>query len=119
MQRAYFDYDRSSLRSDSKSAVEANVGMMSKYSDMKIEVQGHADERGTTSYNMALGQRRANQVLRYMESNGIASTRLRAVSYGEERPSNPGMDESAFSANRRAEFKITYGGTDYTRGTTD
>ena len=119
MQRAYFDYDRSALRADSKSAVDANASMMSKYSDMKIEVQGHADERGTTTYNMALGQRRANQVVQYMESNGIASSRLRAVSYGEERPSNSGADEAAYSANRRAEFKITYGGTDYTRGTTD
>jgi len=119
MERAFFEYDRSDLRSDSKSAVDTNVSMMAKHSDMKIEVQGHADDRGTTQYNMALGQRRANQVLRYMESNGISSSRLRSVSYGEESPLSVGEDEGAWSQNRRAEFKITYGGTDYTRGTTN
>ena len=119
MQRAFFDYDRSDLRTDAKSSIDGNIGMMSKHADMKIEVQGHADERGTTQYNMALGQRRANQVLRYMESNGISSSRLRAVSYGEESPLSMGTDEDAWSQNRRAEFKITYGGTDYTKGSTN
>ena len=85
MQRAYFDYDRADLRSDARSAVDSNVSMLNSNSDIKIEVQGHADERGTTQYNMALGQRRANQVVRYMTNNGISSSRLRAVSYGEER----------------------------------
>jgi peptidoglycan-associated lipoprotein len=93
--------------------------MMSKHSSMKIEVQGHADERGTTQYNMALGQRRVNQVIRYMESNGISSSRLRAVSYGEESPLTMGTDDDAWSQNRRAEFKITFGGTDYTKGSTN
>ena len=93
--------------------------MMNKHSDMKVEIQGHADERGTTQYNMALGQRRANKVVKYMESNGISSSRLRAVSYGEERPLAMGNDDSAWSQNRRAEFKITFGGTSYTKGTTD
>ena len=119
MARAFFDYDQSSLRSDAQSAVSGNVSIMNKHSDMKIEVQGHADERGTTQYNMALGQRRANKVVKYMESNGISSSRLRAVSYGEERPLSMGNDESAWSQNRRAEFKITFGGTSYTKGTTD
>ena len=119
MQRAFFDYDRSDLRSDAKASVDGNIAMMSKHADMKIEVQGHADERGTTQYNMALGQRRANQVIRYMETNGIASSRLRAVSYGEESPLSMGDGEDAWSQNRRAEFKITYGGTDYTKGSTN
>jgi peptidoglycan-associated lipoprotein len=118
MQRAYFDYDRTELRSDARSAVDGNVSMLTSNSDIKIEVQGHADERGTTQYNMALGQRRANQVVRYMTNNGISSTRLRAVSYGEERPLSSGSDESSHSQNRRAEFKITFGGTSYTQGTT-
>ena len=103
---------------DAKSAVDGNVAIMNNHSDMKVEVQGHADERGTTQYNMALGQRRANAIVRYMTANGIAEARLRAVSYGEERPSVMGDTESAWDSNRRGEFKITYGGTDYTRGTT-
>ena len=68
---------------------------------------------------MALCQRRANQVIRYMESNGISASRLRAVSYGEESPLSMGADEDAWSQNRRAEFKITFGGTDYTKGSTN
>ena len=118
MQRAFFDYDRSDLRADAKTSIDGNVAMMSKHADMKIEVQGHADERGTTQYNMALAQRRANQVVRYMESNGISASRLRAVSYGEESPLSMSSDEEAWSQNRRAEFRITYGGTDYTKGST-
>jgi peptidoglycan-associated lipoprotein len=119
MQKAFFDYDRTDMRVDAKSAVDGNVSILNQHSDMKLEVQGHADERGTTQYNMALGQRRANSIIRYMTSNGIASSRLRAVSYGEERPSSSGADESSYSQNRRGEFKITFGGTDYTRGTTN
>ena len=119
MQRAFFDYDRSDLRSDAKALIDGNVAMMSKHAGMKVEVQGHADERGTTQYNMALGQRRANQVVRYMESNGISASRLRAVSYGEESPLSMGSDEDAWTQNRRAEFRITYGGTDYTKGSVE
>ena len=118
MQRAYFDYDRADLRSDARGAVDGNVSIMSQNNDVKIEVQGHADERGTTQYNMALGQRRANQVVTYMTNNGISSSRLRAVSYGEERPLSSGSDEASYSQNRRAEFKITYGGSQYIQGTT-
>ena len=118
MQRAYFDYDRAEIRSDARSAVDGNVSILNANSDVKIEIQGHADERGTTQYNMALGQRRANKVVQYMTNNGISSSRLRAVSYGEERPLSSGSDESSYSQNRRAEFKITYGGTQYVVGTT-
>ena len=103
----------------SMATVDTNVSMLNKHSDIKIEVQGHADERGTTQYNMALGQRRANKVVSYMKSNGISSSRLRAVSYGEERPLSVGSDEGAWSQNRRAEFKITFGGTAWTKGTTE
>jgi peptidoglycan-associated lipoprotein len=117
-QKAFFELDGSGLRLDAKSAVDGNVAIMNNHSSMKIEVQGHADERGTTQYNMALGQRRANSIVRYMSANGISEARLRAVSYGEERPTLMGGGEAVWDANRRGEFKITYGGTDYTRGTT-
>ena len=106
------------MRVDAKSSVDGNIRIMNNHSEMKIEVQGHADERGTTQYNLALGQRRANSIVRYMTANGIAEARLRAVSYGEERPSVQGNNEGAWDSNRRGEFRITYGGTDYTRGTT-
>lgn len=86
---------------------------------MKIEVQGHCDERGTTEYNMALGERRASAVRNYLTSNGIAGSRIKTVSYGKERPLSQGSDEGAWSQNRRAEFKVLSGGDAYVQGSTN
>jgi peptidoglycan-associated lipoprotein len=83
---------------------------MLEHSDIKIEVQGHADERGTTEYNLVLGQRRADAVVNYMVSKGVPGSRIRSVSYGEERPLDPATTEVAWAMNRRAEFRITYSG---------
>lgn len=106
--RVYFDLDSATLSGSAKSALDANVAIMSKRPDIKLEVQGHADERGTTDYNLALGQRRAQSVYRYMKSNGIAQSRVKVVSYGEERPLRNGSAESSWSQNRRCEFVITW-----------
>jgi peptidoglycan-associated lipoprotein len=111
-ERVFFDFDSSSLDDQSKSALKDNATIMSEHTDIKLEIQGHADERGTTDYNLALGQRRANAVLNFLSSNGVASSRLKVVSYGEERPLSEGHSETAWAQNRRAEFIITYKSAD-------
>lgn len=116
--KVFFDFDADGLDASSKAALDANAVLMKTHSDIKIEVQGHADERGTTEYNMALGQRRAEAVRQYMAQSGIAGTRLAVVSYGEERPASSGSYETAWAQNRRAEFRITWGDTTTVQGTT-
>jgi peptidoglycan-associated lipoprotein len=116
-EKVFFDFDSATLDESSKAALKDNVGIMGEHSDIKVEVQGHADERGTTDYNLALGQRRANAVLSFMNSNGVSGSRVKIVSYGEERPASEGHSESAWSQNRRCEFIITYGGGTEVKGT--
>jgi len=117
--KVYFDFDQADLDGSSKAALDENAKIMAQHSDLKLELQGHADERGTTGYNLALGQRRANTVMKYLVSQGVARSRLKVVSYGEERPVDGGHYETAWSKNRRAEFAITWGDTSGVRGTTD
>lgn len=108
--RVYFDFDSSELAPDAKAALDANVALLQKYPDVKIQIQGHADERGTTEYNMALGDRRANEVKSYLANQGVAPSRVTVISYGEEAPLDATGGESAWSVNRRAEFVVTWGG---------
>ena len=82
-------------------------------------MQGHTDERGTTDYNLALGDRRANAVKDYLVGAGIGPSRLTIVSYGEELPAASGSNERAWSQNRRAEFVVTWGGEGEVKGTTE
>jgi peptidoglycan-associated lipoprotein len=115
--RVFFELDQVGLDPSSKSALDENVRIMTEHPDIKVELQGHADERGTTDYNLALGQRRANAVRKYMVSTGVGSSRLKVVSYGEERPLSSGSNENAWSKNRRAEFVITWGESGNVHGT--
>jgi peptidoglycan-associated lipoprotein len=115
--KVYFDFDAAILNGDSKAALDANALIMQKYTDVKVEVQGNADERGTTDYNLALGQKRADAVVKYLQARGISSSRVKTVSYGEERPAVSGSSETAFAQNRRAEFVITYGAGAPVQGT--
>ena len=108
-QRVYFDFDSAALSDDSKSALVENAAIMQANADIRIELQGHADERGTTDYNLALGQRRADAVRRHLTAQGIAGSRITVVSYGEEKPLDSGSSEGAWTRNRRAEFRITWG----------
>jgi peptidoglycan-associated lipoprotein len=78
--------------------------------NLKIQISGHADERGSDEYNLALGNRRAAAAKRYLENKGIDGSRIDVVSYGEERPLNQGHDEAAYAQNRRDEFQVTAGG---------
>jgi len=110
LERVYYDYNASSLTSSARSALGTNVSVLKDHGDLKIEVQGHCDERGTTEYNQALGQRRAYSAKEYLVGQGVSPSRLTTVSYGEERPLERGGTESAWAKNRRAEFRITAGG---------
>ena len=102
----YFDYDKSDLTDDTRNTIRGNADWLKQNAKWKVVIEGHTDERGTIEYNLALGQRRADAVRDYMTSLGLAATRLRTVSYGEERPAQAGTGETAWGKNRRAEFKV-------------
>ena len=105
----YFDYDAADIRGDAKTALDQKLPILRANSGLQLRISGHADERGSDQYNDALGQRRAAEAKRYLTDNGIDAARISIVSYGEQRPSTTGADESAWSRNRRAEFEITAG----------
>ena len=100
---AYFDYDRSEIRSDMRDVLKKYAGMFKDSSNVTI-IGGHADERGSEEYNLALGERRAESVKRYLSALGVPSSSMKVVSYGEAKPAVVGHDESAWRWNRRAEF---------------
>ncbi len=79
----------------------------SKIGNSKVVIEGHCDERGTAEYNMALGQRRAQETKKYLVNLGIKESRIKTISYGEERPLDPGHNEDAWAKNRRAHFVVT------------
>ena len=108
-ERVYFELDSSRLSPDARAALDENITLLQQRPDLKVEVQGHADERGTTDYNLALGARRAETVRNYMTKLGVAPERVTVLSYGEERPAAQGQGETVWSKNRRAEFRVTQG----------
>ena len=103
----YFDFDRYNIRPDGAAIIQAKAAFMSHYPAVRAEIQGHCDERGTEVYNMALGDRRARAAHNYITSLGIDGSRLSTVSYGKERPIDPGHNEAAWARNRRAQLVIT------------
>ena len=98
----YFDFDKYDIRPGDAEILKENATLLTKYPNIKIQVEGHCDERGTVEYNLALGERRANSAKKYLISLGIASDRISAISYGKERPLDPGHNEEAWAKNRRA-----------------
>ncbi len=107
LQDAYFDYDASDLRDDARSALSANAEWLKRYPSIQILISGHADERGTSAYNLALGDSRANAARNYLESLGVSGGRVRTVSYGKERPFCADASEDCYQQNRRGHFVIT------------
>jgi peptidoglycan-associated lipoprotein len=105
-EKVHFETDSDALDSSGKAALEANAQILQNHPDLKVEVQGHADERGTIDYNLALGQRRAKSVVDYLTQQGVAPSRLPVVSYGEERPEDKRSGATAWAKNRRAEFRV-------------
>jgi len=98
----YFDFDTSSLSGSYSAMLDAHAKFLNANSDVKVLVEGHADERGTPEYNIALGERRAKAVVTYLENMGVSPSQLSVVSYGEEKPMVKSRTETAFAKNRRA-----------------
>ncbi len=102
----HFDFDKYDIRPQDAEILKENAALLKKYPKVKIQIEGHCDERGTNEYNMALGERRANSTKNYLISLGIPAERMTTISYGEERPVDPGHNEEAWAKNRRAHFII-------------
>jgi peptidoglycan-associated lipoprotein len=101
----YFDFDSFAIKEEFKPTLDAHAKVLVTNKGRKLTVEGHADERGGREYNLALGQKRAEAVVKSMALLGATETQVEAVSFGEERPANQGHDEAAWSKNRRAELK--------------
>jgi peptidoglycan-associated lipoprotein len=98
----YFAFDRSVLSPDDLASLEMHATFLRNNPDRSVVIEGHADERGTREYNLALGERRADAVRNFLMSAGVSSRQVETVSYGEERPEDPGHNEGAWQRNRRA-----------------
>jgi peptidoglycan-associated lipoprotein len=101
-----FEYDKYDLSARGREILADKAYFLKKYPASKVLIEGHCDERGTSEYNLALGERRANSAKQYLVHLGIAEGRISTISYGKERPADPGHNESAWSRNRRAHFVI-------------
>ena len=104
--RVFFDFDQYNIRADQRGTVEALAAWLDTNPSVTLTIEGHADERGTREYNLALGERRANSVRDYLVALGINPARLSTVSYGEERPAVLGSNDSAWAQNRRGVFAV-------------
>ena len=105
----YFDLDSEQLSTESQERLRTKAAILRANPSIQMRVEGHADERGSTEYNIALGQRRAESVRTFLSGYGITDARLSTISYGKERPAMEGSNETAWSRNRRAEFVLTSG----------
>jgi len=103
----FFDFDKYDIRPADTEILKGNSALLKKFPNVKIQIEGHCDERGTNEYNLALGERRANSTKKYLTSLGIAADRVSTISYGEEKPFDPAHNEEAWAKNRRAHFLIT------------
>ncbi len=104
LQPVYYDFDRSSIRSDARSALRKNAEWLKANPDEKIKIEGNCDERGSNEYNLALGQRRAASAKKYLVDSGISSRRISLISYGEEKPACRESNEDCWQENRRSDF---------------
>ncbi len=102
----YFEFDKSELSQDAMATLKSNASYVINNPGVNILVEGHCDERGTTEYNLALGQRRAVKVKEYYTRLGVAANRVATISYGEEKPVDSKSNEAAYAKNRRAETKV-------------
>jgi peptidoglycan-associated lipoprotein len=112
----FFDYDMSEIREDAATRLRAKVAILRASPQVQLRIEGHADERGSTEYNIALGTRRAEAVRQFLTGFGLTANRFEIVSFGEGRPLQQGSTEAAWSRNRRGEFVITAGNNAITPG---
>ena len=105
--RVFFEFDSAELTVDAQSTLDAQAAWLMQYSDTNITIEGHADERGTREYNLALGDKRAFAVYSYLAQAGVDTNRMEYISWGKERPEVVGSDETAYSQNRRSVTLVT------------
>ena len=107
--RVFFAFNKYDLTQESRSTLEKQAEWLKRYSSVPVLIAGHADERGTREYNLALGERRANSVRDYLVALGVGSSRVKTISYGKERPVDPRSNEEAWAKNRRSVTQINPG----------
>jgi peptidoglycan-associated lipoprotein len=105
--RISFDFDRSDLTPAAREKLTAKAEILRSMSNMNLRIEGHADERGSDEYNLALSNRRAISAMRFLVDQGISQSRLETVGYGEEKPLDSGENEAAWAKNRRDEFRVS------------
>ncbi len=105
--RVFFEFDSAELTVDAQSTLDAQAAWLMQYSDTNITIEGHADERGTREYNLALGDKRTFAVYTYLAQAGVDTNRMEYMSWGKERPEVVGSDETAYSQNRRSVTLVT------------
>lgn len=106
----HFEFDAADIRSEDRTTLDRKAAILGSNTGLRVRISGHADERGSDEYNLALGSRRAAAAKSYLVNKGIEAGRIETVSFGEERPLDPGHDENSWAANRRDEFEVTAGG---------
>jgi len=102
----HFDFDKFSLTKEAREILAKKVSWLQNNTNVKIQIEGHCDERGNNEYNMALGERRANSAMEYLLTAGVEASMISTISYGEEKPLDPGHNEDVWAKNRRAHFRI-------------
>lgn len=107
LKTVYFGYNSSAIEGETKSALDANAEFLKKNAAVKIQAEGHCDERGSVQFNLALGEKRAKSVRDYLVGQGVAGNRITVISLGKEKPVSFGHDEESWSKNRRANFLVT------------
>jgi peptidoglycan-associated lipoprotein len=105
-EKIYFDYDRSELKPESRTILTKKAEWLNANTDYNLRIGGHCDERGSTEYNLALGERRADAASKFLQALGVSGDRITTISYGEQMPVDPGHNERAWAKNRRDEFKL-------------
>jgi peptidoglycan-associated lipoprotein len=107
--RVYFDFDQYTVRPDGRLVLDLQAAWLNRYPAVQVRIEGNCDERGTREYNLALGARRAEAVRAYLVSRGVSAARITTISYGKERPIDPGTSEDAWAKNRNGHTTIVSG----------
>ena len=107
LENIHFDFDKFNLKPEARELLKKHADWLARNENQSIVIEGHCDERGTTEYNLALGERRAAEAMKFLVELGIDAKRLKTISYGEEKPLDPGHNEEAWTKNRRDQFILT------------
>jgi peptidoglycan-associated lipoprotein len=107
LQTVYFSFNAYKLTEDSKRLLQKHAEWLNRNKSTKVEVSGHCDQRGSVEYNLALGERRALAVKKFLVNLGVSANRVAIISYGHQKPADPGQNAAAYAKNRRAEFRVS------------